>query len=63
MGTVDDPGLEAPISSAPRLPVEILGLIMCKIRDHAVLQACCLASSCLLPYARKALWTDVYISM
>ena len=46
-------------SRSPRLPNELLELIVGHIEDSNTMRQCCLAGSCLLPSARRALFTEV----
>ena len=44
---------------SPRLPSELLGHIIDYLDDSPTMRRCCLAGSGLLPYARRALFTEV----
>ena len=48
---------------SPRVPSELLGQIMDYVDDLQTLRHCSLAASCLRPYAQRALFTDVRITI
>ena len=49
--------------SSPRLPLNILKMIVDEVDDWPALRQCCLASSCLLPFARRILFMHVILSI
>ena len=48
-----------PSLPSPRLPNELFELIVDYIEDSDTMRQCCLAGSCLLPYAQRALFEEV----
>ena len=46
---------------SPRLPPELLEMIVGDIKDRESMRRCCVASAYLLPYARRALFSEVWL--